>query len=167
MIKSIIPIYVWTVCVSDGDVNWCEKKNYNIFLVIWEVGHSFSPFDQSYRFGETVVSSRSVQLVLWFRLAIRRPFQFVRRFRRPWNTLAANTAGDPILPPHPTHTHTQRIPIAVRGRSIQYWSRLRHRVPLRPLAFIIELLIQRLYVVGRGVGRGNMFTVAHTLWAEV
>jgi hypothetical protein len=87
-----------------------KKKNYNIFGDL-RVSHSFSPFDQSYRFGQTVVSSRSVQLVLWFRLAIRRPFQFlfqfVRRFRRPWNTLAANTVGDPILPPRPTHTSAE------------------------------------------------------------
>jgi hypothetical protein len=71
------------------------------------------------------------------------------------------------LTPCPTHTQTQRIRIAVCGRSIQYRSGLRHHVPLRRSAFIIELQMQRLHVVGRGVGGGNTFSVAHTLWAEV
>jgi hypothetical protein len=150
---------------------WTDvKKNYHIFfgdLGGWPLAQSVWSVVSI----RSVVSSRSVQLVLWFRLAIRRPFQFlfqfVRRFRRPWNTPAVNTAGDLILPPPYTHIGLRSEFVSLCGRSIPYWSRLRQGVPLRRLAFVSELLMQRLHVVGRGVGRGNMFSVAHPLWAEV
>jgi len=133
--------------------------------VIWGgggVGHSLSPFEQSYRCIISVCPvsplislghSPPISVCSSVPTAVKYPGS--EHCRCSHLTLLPLAAA--------LHTRTQRIRIAVCGRSIQYWSRLRHHVPLRRSAFIIELLMRRLHVVGRGVGRGNMFSVAHTL----
>jgi hypothetical protein len=152
MITSVIKIYMSVFNVLDGDVNvrritfhfgdfggwllfaqsmWSYRFGQTVIssrLVIRWV-HSLSPCRQSYRFGQTL-SNRSVEFVLSFGLAIR-PFQFlfqfVRRFPCLWHAGSEQLRAISCYP-H-ADTHTQRLHIAVCGRWKQYaWRRLRYRV---------------------------------------